>query len=449
MADIIQLVKDRDPHEKEFHQAVDRLMASIVPLLDQRAAYSAQAILERLIEPERTISFRVLWEDDQGRTRMNRGYRIQMSSAIGPYKGGLRFHPSVNQSILKFLAFERVFSNALTTMPMGGAFGGSDFNPKGKSDQEVMRFCQSFMAELFRHIGPETDVPEGDIGVGYREIGYLFGMYRRLGNEFCGALTGKGLGWGGSILRPQAVGYGCAYFAAEMLKTRKLDFKGATCLISGSGNVALHTAEKLIEYGAKVITLSDSSGYIYDEEGIDAAKLAHLKYLKNIRRSRIEAYVDEYPRAVFTPNDPSLDYHPQWQHRADHAFPCATQNEIREKDAYHLINKSIKMVCEGVNMPCSPEAVDIFTGRNILFGPAKAVNAGGAIVSGLEMTQNNMRLSWTDREVDQRLKTIMGTIHRNCLEVAEQFGSPGNYIRGTDISGFLRVADALLDQGLV
>lgn len=449
MLNVQEMIKERDPYEKEFHQAVERVMMSITPLLDQRAEYRTQAILERLIEPERTITFRVPWEDDQGQTRVNRGFRIQMNSAVGPYKGGLRFHPSVSQSILKFLAFEQVFKNALTTMPMGAAFGGSDFDPKGKSDQEVMQFCQSFMAELHRHIGPDKDIPEGDIGVGAREIGYLFGMYKRLKNEFSGAITGKGLGWGGSILRPQATGYGCAYFAAEMLKTRSLDLKGRTCLISGSGNVAQYTAEKLIEFGAKVVTFSDSTGYIYDEEGIDTQKLDYVKHVKNIRRSRIEAYVEKFPQAVYTRTDDTLDYHPMWQHRADYAFPCATQNEIREKDAYSLINQNIKLVCEGANMPCSPAAVDIFMDRKILFGPAKAVNAGGVVVSGLEMTQNNMRLAWTGPEVNTRLKTIMGAIHQTCLEVAERYGAPGNYVNGANICGFVKVADAILDQGLV
>jgi glutamate dehydrogenase (NADP+) len=443
------MIREKDPHEKEFHQAVDRVMLSIAPLLDQHPEYRGQAILERLCEPERTITFRVPWEDDQGQVRVNRGFRIQMNSAVGPYKGGLRFHPSVSQSILKFLAFEQVFKNALTTMPMGAAFGGSDFDPKGKSDQEIMRFCQNFMAELYRHIGAEKDIPEGDIGVGAREIGYLFGMHKRLNNEFTGAITGKGLSWGGSIFRPQATGYGCAYFAAEMLKTRNMDFNGRTCLISGSGNVAQHTAEKLLEFGAKVVTLSDSAGYIYDEEGIGNQKLEHVKFLKNIRRSRIEAYVERYPQAVYTRIDDTLDFHPMWRHWADYAFPCATQNEIREKDAYNLINQNIKMVCEGANMPCSPEAVDIFMKRKILFGPAKVVNAGGVVVSGLEMTQNNMRLAWTGQEVNTRLKTIMGAMHQSCLDVAEQYGTPGSYINGANIAGFVKVADAILDQGLV
>ncbi len=449
MLNVQQLIRDRDPYESEFHQAVDRVMMSIAPVLDRNPEYRSQAILERIVEPERIITFRVPWEDDQGRTRVNRGFRIQMSSAVGPYKGGLRFHPSVSQSILKFLAFEQTFKNALTTMPMGAAFGGSDFDPHGKSDQEVMRFCQCFMSELHHHIGPEKDIPEGDIGVGAREIGYLFGMYKRLKNEFTGAITGKGTAWGGSILRPQATGYGCVYFAAEMLKTRNLDFNGRTCLISGSGNVAQYTAEKLIGSGAKVVTLSDSSGYIFDEAGIDAEKLNHVKHLKNIRRGRIQDYVDKYPQAVYTATDETLDYHPIWQHRADYAFPCATQNEIREKDAYSLINQNIKLVCEGANMPCSPAAVDIFHDRRILFGPATAVNAGGVVVSGLEMTQNNMRLAWTGQEVDTRLKTIMGAIHASCLDVAGQYGTPGNYLHGANIGGFIKVADAILDQGLV
>lgn len=449
MLKIQDLIRERDPNEKEFHQAVDRVIASIAPLLDQNPQYRPQAILERLVEPERTLTFRVPWEDDQGQIRVNRGFRIQMNGAVGPYKGGLRFHPSVSQSILKFLAFEQMLKNALTTMPMGAAFGGSDFDPHGKSDQEVMKFCQSFMTELHHHIGPDRDIPESDIGVGSREIGYLFGMHKRLKNEFSGALTGKGLNWGGSLYRPQATGYGCAYFASEMLKTRNMDIGQLTCLVSGSGNVAQHTAEKLIELGAKVLTLSDSSGYIYDEEGIDAQKLEFVKELKNIRRSRIAAYVEKYPRAVYTPTDETQDFHPMWQHWADCAFPCATQNEIREKDAFALINQNIKLICEGANMPCSSKAVDIFTDRKILFGPAKAANAGGVVVSGLEMTQNNMRLAWTGQEVNTRLKTIMGTIHQTCLDVAERYGTRGSYIDGANIGGFVKVAEAVIDQGLV
>jgi glutamate dehydrogenase (NADP+) len=449
MSDIIESVRAKDPAEREFHQAVETVVESVAPILDRNPEYRRAAILERIVEPERTVSFRVPWIDDQGHLQVNRGFRIQMNSAIGPYKGGLRFHPSVNQSILKFLAFEQVFKNALTTLPMGAAFGGSDFEPKGKSDQEVMRFCQALMAELFRHIGPMTDIPESDIGVGAREIGYLFGMYKRLRDEFSGSLTGKGLGWGGSLFRPEATGYGCVYFAAEMMQTWGLSLEGLTCLVSGSGNVAQHTTEKLIDLGAKVVTLSDSSGYIYDEQGIDREKLRFIKQLKNLRRGRIRDYIDRYPSAVYSEANYALDHQPLWQHMADCAFPCATQNELNEKDAYNLINHNIKIVCEGASMPCTAKAVDIFLDRSILFGPGKAANAGGATVSGLEMTQNNMRLSWTREEVDQRLQMIMKSIHRTCLEAAERYGTPGNYVNGANIAGFVKVADAMLDQGVV
>jgi glutamate dehydrogenase (NADP+) len=372
-----------------------------------------------------------------------------MSSAIGPYKSGLRFHPSVNQSILKFLAFEQVFKNALTTLPLGGGAGGSDFDPKGKSDDEMMRFCQNFMTELYLHIGANTDIVAGDIGVGSREIGYLFGMFKKLNNEFTGALTGKGLNWGGSLIRAQAAGYGCVYFAAEMLATRNMTFEGQTCLVSGSGNVAQHSAEKLIEMGAKVTTFSDSSGYIYDSDGIDPEKLAFVKVLKNVRRGRIQEYADKYTTAVYTPVDHSLDYNPLWNHRAACAFPCATQNEIAEKDAYNLINNNVKLVCEGANMPCTPEATDIFLAKPLLYAPGKAANAGGVAVSGLEMVQNSMRLNWLGEEVDQRLKIIMKGIHKSCLDAAEAYGTPGNYLNGANITGFVKVAEAMLDQGVV
>jgi glutamate dehydrogenase (NADP+) len=372
-----------------------------------------------------------------------------MNSAIGPYKGGLRFHPSVNLSILKFLAFEQVFKNALTTLPMGGGKGGSDFDPKGKSDNEVMRFCQSFMCELFRYIGPDTDVPAGDIGVGAREIGYLFGMYKKLKNEFTGVLTGKSLNWGGSLIRPEATGYGSVYFAANMLATGNKTLEGKVCLVSGSGNVAQYTGEKLIEFGAKVVTLSDSSGYIYDEEGITKEKLACVKTLKNIKRGRISEYAQKYPAAVHTPVDPALEYNPLWNHRADCAFPSATQNEINGKDAQNLLNNGVCLICEGANMPTSPEGVEIFIDRKILFGPGKAANAGGVSVSGLEMTQNSMRLAWSREEVDARLKTIMANIHRTALNAAEQYGTPGNYVNGANIAGFVKVVDSMLDQGLV
>ena len=449
MSDILQVVINRDPKEKEFHQAVSEVMESVKPVLDQNPIYRQAKIPERLVEPERIIIFRVPWMDDQGEIQVNRGFRIEMNSALGPYKGGLRFHPSVNLGILKFLAFEQVFKNALTTLPMGGGKGGSDFDPKGKSDNEVMRFCHGFMCELFRHIGPDTDVPAGDIGVGAREIGYLFGMYKKLRNEFTGVLTGKGLNWGGSLIRPEATGYGSVYFAAEMIATRNETLKGKTCLVSGSGNVAQFTAEKLIELGAKVVTLSDSSGYIYDESGIDGKKLEYAKVLKNVRRSRIKEYADKYSSAVYTAVDPALDYNPLWNHKADCAFPSATQNEINAKDAQNLVNNGVILVCEGANMPTVPEGVDIFLQEKLLYGPGKAANAGGVSVSGLEMTQNSMRLVWTREEVDNRLKMIMKSIHQTSLEAAEQYGTPGNYVNGANIAGFVKVVDAMLDQGLV
>jgi len=449
MSDILDVVMNRDPQEKEFHQAVSEVMLSIKPVLDQNVIYRQSKIPERLVEAERIIIFRVPWMDDQGEIQVNRGFRIEMNSALGPYKGGLRFHPSVNLGILKFLAFEQVFKNALTTLPMGGGKGGSDFNPKGKSDNEVMRFCHSFMCELFRHIGPNTDVPAGDIGVGAREIGYLFGMYKKLRNEFTGVLTGKGLNWGGSLIRPEATGYGSVYFAAEMLATRNETLEGKTCLVSGSGNVAQFTAEKLIDLGAKVVTLSDSSGYIYDESGIDRKKLGYVKVLKNVRRGRIKEYADKYPEAVYSAVDPALDYNPLWNHKVDCAFPSATQNEINGKDAQNLVNNGVMLVCEGANMPTVPEGIDIFLQEKLLYGPGKAANAGGVSVSGLEMTQNSMRLVWTREEVDNRLKMIMKSIHQTALEAAEQYGTPGNYMNGANIAGFVKVVDAMLDQGLV
>jgi len=449
MVDIMEVIKGRDPQEREFHQAVSEVMESVKPVLDQNPIYRQAKIPQRLVEPERVIMFRIPWADDQGTVQVNRGFRIEMNSALGPYKGGLRFHPSVNLGILKFLAFEQVFKNALTTLPMGGGKGGSDFDPKGKSDNEVMRFCQSFMSELFRHIGPNTDVPAGDIGVGAREIGYLFGMYKKLRNEFTGVLTGKGLNWGGSLIRPEATGYGSVYFAAEMLATRNETLDGKTCLVSGSGNVAQFTAEKLIDLGAKVVTLSDSSGYIYDESGIDGEKLEYVKVLKNVRRGRISEYTEKFSAAVHTDVDPALDYNPLWNHKADCAFPSATQNEINTKDAQNLINNGVVLVSEGANMPTMPDGIDIFKDHKILYGPGKAANAGGVSVSGLEMTQNSMRLSWTREEVDNRLKLIMKTIHRTCVDAAEQYGQPGNYEAGANIAGFVKVVDAMLDQGLV
>ena len=449
MDDAYKRVVSRDPGEKEFLQAVHEVFESVKEVMDENPEYRKVKILERIVEPERIIMFRVPWEDDRGEFQVNRGFRIQMNSAIGPYKGGLRFHPSVNLSILKFLAFEQVFKNALTTLPMGGGKGGSDFDPKGKSDAEVMRFCQSFMLELSRHIGHDTDVPAGDIGVGGREIGYLFGAYKRLKNEFVGVLTGKSLNWGGSLIRPQATGYGSVYFASEMLKTRAESLKGKTCLVSGSGNVAQYTAEKILDMGGKVVTFSDSSGYVYDEKGISREKLQYVMKLKNIKRGRIGEYADKYPEAVYTPVDGSKDYNPLWDHKADCAFPSATQNEINAKDAGNLLKNGVSLVCEGANMPTTPEGVDMFLDKNILFGPGKAANAGGVAVSGLEMSQNSMRIKWTTEEVDAKLKHIMKSIHTACVDAAEEYGAGGNYVKGANIAGFVKVADAMIDQGLV
>ena len=442
-------VKTKNPGEPEFHQAVQEVVESLALVLDQHPEYRKAKIIERIIEPERVIIFRVPWQDDQGELHVNRGFRIQMNSAIGPYKGGLRFHPSVNLGILKFLAFEQVFKNALTTLPMGGGKGGADFDPKGKSDSEVMRFCQAFMCELFRHIGPDTDVPAGDIGVGAREIGFLFGMYKRLKNEFTGVMTGKGLTWGGSVIRPEATGYGAVYFAAEMLKTRKEEMKGKTCLVSGSGNVSQYTVDKLISLGAKAVTLSDSAGYIYDEAGIDREKLAFVMDLKNNRRGRISEYADKFKGAVFTAMDPAAEHNPLWDHEAECAFPSATQNEINGKDAANLLRNGVYVVSEGANMPTTIDGVNQFLEAQILFGPGKAANAGGVATSGLEMAQNSMRISWTREEVDTRLFNIMRTIHENCHRTAEKYGTPGNYVNGANIAGFLKVANAMMDQGLV
>jgi glutamate dehydrogenase (NADP+) len=449
MTDLRQITTVRDADEYEFIQAVDEVLTSVRPVLERTPEYRYQGIVERMVEPERIISFRVPWIDDAGKVRVNRGFRIEMNSAIGPYKGGLRFHPSVNQSILKFLAFEHVFKNALTTLPLGGGAGGSDFEPKGKSDGEVMRFCQSFMGELFRHIGANTDVPEGDIGVGSREIGFLFGMYRKLRNKFSGVLTGKGMHWGGSLIRPEAAGFGCVYFAAEMLATRNDSLSGKICLVSGAGNVAQSTTRKLIEMGARVVTLSDSSGHIYDEAGIDEEKLAFVKRLKNVRRGRISEYVDHYTHAEYTPATPGQDANRLWRHRAHCVFPCATQNEIGKADAYHLINSNVKLVCEGASMPCTSEAQDIFSDKGILYAPSKAANAGGVAVSGLELTQNSIRLTWLGEEVDNRLKIIMKGIHDTCLAAADAYGRPGSYLTGANIAGFIKVADAMVDQGVI
>ncbi len=442
-------VKAKNPAEPEFHQAVEEVADSLQLVLEQRPEYRSAKILERMIEPERVLMFRVPWQDDQGTYRVNRGFRIQMNSAIGPYKGGLRFHPSVNLGILKFLAFEQVLKNSLTTLPMGGGKGGSDFDPKGKSDGEVMRFCQSFMTELFRHIGPDTDVPAGDIGVGGREIGFLFGQYKRLRNEFSGVLTGKGLHWGGSLIRPEATGYGSVYFAAEMIGTRGQTLEGKSCLVSGSGNVSQYTVEKLLQLKAKPVTLSDSEGYIYDEAGITAEKLAFVMDLKNVRRGRIKEYADKFKGVVYTPVNPKLDHNPLWTHKAQCAFPSATQNEINGFDAAHLLRGGVYVVTEGANMPTTLDGVKVFLDAGILYGPGKAANAGGVATSGLEMSQNSMRLSWTREEVDNRLHLIMKSIHAACRETADRFGTPGNYVNGANIAGFLKVADSMIDQGLV
>ena len=447
--DLLKEVKAKNPAEPEFHQAVQEVVESLSLVLERHPEYRAAKILERIVEPERVIMFRVPWVDDQGQVKINRGFRIEMNSAIGPYKGGLRFHQSVNLGILKFLAFEQVFKNSLTTLPIGGGKGGSDFDPKGKSDLEVMRFIQSFMSELFRHIGADTDIPAGDIGVGGREIGFLFGQYKRLRNEFVGVLTGKGLNWGGSLIRPEATGYGAVYFAAEMLATRGKNLEGKKCLVSGSGNVAQYTIEKITALGGKAVTTSDSNGYIYDEEGINAEKLAFLMELKNVKRGRIKEYSDKFKKAVYTPIDSNLDYNPLWNHKADCAFPSATQNEINAKDAANLVKNGVYSVSEGANMPTTIDGVNIFLDSKILYGPGKAANAGGVSVSGLEMSQNSMRLPWSREEVDNRLQMIMKSIHKTCVDCAERFGTPGNYVNGANIGGFLKVADAMLDQGVV
>jgi glutamate dehydrogenase (NADP+) len=421
-AAVMAMVEAKNPAEPEFHQAVREVLESLELVLERHPEYRSSKILERIVEPERVIMFRVPWMDDAGDVQVNRGFRIEMNSAIGPYKGGLRFHPSVNLGILKFLAFEQVFKNSLTTLPMGGGKGGSDFDPKGKSDGEVMRFCQSFMTELWRHIGPDTDVPAGDIGVGGREIGYLFGQYKRLANEFTGTLTGKGLNWGGSLIRPEATGYGCVYFADEMLKTRKQSLEGKTCLISG---------------------------VIYDAAGITREKLAWVMELKNQRRGRVKDYVDQFKGAKYFPADPRLDYNPLWTIKADCAFPSATQNEINGTDAANLIKNGVTVVAEGANMPSTLEATKAFLKAGILYGPAKAANAGGVATSGLEMAQNSMRLAWTREEVDHRLHGIMIAIHKNCFETAEEYGRKGNLVDGANIGGFVKVANAMIDQGVV
>ncbi|APS37964.1 MULTISPECIES: NADP-specific glutamate dehydrogenase [Salegentibacter] len=441
--DFLDKVSKRNQNEPEFMQAVHEVAETIIPFIEENKKYQNMQLLERMVEPERVIMFRVSWLDDEGNIQVNRGFRIQMNSAIGPYKGGLRFHPSVNLSILKFLAFEQVFKNSLTTLPMGGGKGGSDFDPKGKSDNEVMSFCQSFMTELYRHIGANTDVPAGDIGVGAREVGYMFGQYKRLQNEFTGILTGKGLSYGGSLIRPEATGYGNVYFAQNMLKTRNESLEGKTVVVSGSGNVAQYAAEKALEFKAKILTMSDSGGYIYDEAGIDSEKLQFIMDLKNVRRGRISEYVDQYPSAKYYEGETP------WSVKCDVALPCATQNELQKADAEKLIENGCMCVGEGANMPCTPDAVEVFKEARILFSPGKASNAGGVATSGLEMSQNSMRYNWTSQEVDQKLHAIMNDIHDRCVEFGKEEDGYIDYVKGANIAGFVKVADAMLAQGVV
>ena len=439
---VLTKVKAQNQNEPEFHQAVEEVLGSLDVVLQRHPEYRANKILERMVEPERVVLFRVPWMDDQGEIHINRGYRIEMNSAIGPYKGGLRFHPSVTLGILKFLAFEQVFKNSLTTLPMGGGKGGSDFNPKGKSDNEVMRFCQSFMTELYRHIGPNTDVPAGDIGVGAREIGFLFGQYKRIANEYTGVLTGKGLNWGGSLIRPEATGFGCVYFAEEMLKTKNTSFDGKTVAVSGFGNVAWGAVIKVTELGGKVVTLSGPDGFVHDPDGIKGEKIDYMLKLRASNKDAVEDYAKEFKVEFFPGKKP-------WSIKADVALPCATQNEIYENDAKELVKNGCICVCEGANMPTTIEGYKVFTDAKILYAPGKASNAGGVATSGLEMSQNSMRLPWPKEEVDQRLHEIMRRIHETCVVTAERFGTPGNYVNGANIAGFLKVADAMLDQGLV
>ncbi len=439
----MELVKQRNGHEPEFIQAVQEVAETVIPYIEENEVYNGKSILLRMVEPERLISFRVSWVDDNGEIQVNRGYRVQMNSAIGPYKGGLRFHPSVNASILKFLAFEQVFKNSLTTLPMGGGKGGSDFNPKGKSDNEIMRFCHAFMTELYRHIGHNIDVPAGDIGVGAREIGFMFGMYKKINGTFTGVLTGKGRSWGGSLIRPEATGYGTVYFAQNMLETKNDNFEGKTVAVSGSGNVAQFAVEKSIELGAKVVTMSDSGGYIYDEDGIDSDKLAFVMDLKNNKRGRISEYVQQYPNAKYVAGERP------WSVNCDIALPCATQNELNGEEAKTLIKNGCICVSEGANMPCTPEAMHAFQDSGLLFAPGKASNAGGVATSGLEMSQNSLRLSWTREEVDERLKQIMKDIHTSCVEYGKREDGSVDYVRGANIAGFVKVADAMLAQGVV
>ncbi len=444
VADVLNATSAKNAHEKEFIQAVTEVFESIGEAIERNPKYQKHAILERIVEPERVIQFRIPWVDDASRFQVNRGFRVQFNSAIGPYKGGIRFHPSVNLGILKFLGFEQTFKNSLTTLPMGGGKGGADFDPKGKSDNEVMRFCQSLMTELFRHIGADTDVPAGDIGVGGREVGFMFGQYKRLANEFTGVLTGKGLKWGGSLIRPEATGYGCVYFAQNMLATQGQDFKGKTCVVSGSGNVAQFTVQKLTQLGAKVVTLSDSDGFIHDPDGIDAEKFTFVQDLKNVQRGRIAEYAKKFTKATYTAGQRP------WSVPCDCAFPSATQNELSADDAKTLVKNGCRLVAEGANMPSVPQAVETFLATpGFLYAPGKASNAGGVATSGLEMSQNSMRLSWSRDEVDAKLKGIMKSIHDNAFNTAETFGKNSNYVFGANVAGFLKVADAMCDQGLV
>ena len=439
----LKIVRKRDGHEPEFMQAVEEVAETVIPYILENDIYHGKNILMRMCEPERVVTFRVSWMDDNGEIWVNRGYRIQMNSAIGPYKGGLRFHPSVNMSILKFLAFEQVFKNSLTTLPMGGGKGGSDFDPKGRSENEIMRFCQAFMTELYRHIGPNTDVPAGDIGVGSREIGYMYGQYKKLANEFTGVLTGKGITWGGSLIRPEATGYGTVYFAQDMLASVNDGIKGKKVVISGSGNVAQYAAEKILHFGGKVLTMSDSSGYIYDSSGIDEEKLKFIMYLKNIQRGRISEYIKKYPKAVFKKGKTP------WSVPCDMALPCATQNELNEEDAKKLVANGCKFISEGANMPSTKGAVDFFIKSKILYAPGKASNAGGVATSGLEMTQNSLRYNWSRDEVDEKLREIMLSIHNSCIEHGKQKNGYVNYVKGANIAGFVKVADAMLAQGVI
>ncbi len=445
---ILEEVKKRNPNEHEFIQAAEEVIVSILPVLIKNPEFARLKLLERMLEPERLISFRVTWLDDTGNVQVNRGYRVQMNSAIGPYKGGIRFHPSVTPSVLKFLAFEQIFKNALTGIPMGGGKGGADFDPKGKSDNEVMRFCQAFMAELARHIGDRLDVPAGDIGVGGREIGFLFGAYKKIKNEFAGVLTGKGIGWGGSLIRTEATGYGLIYFAQNMLQEKKDSMKGKTCLVSGSGNVAQYAIEKINHLGGKAVTASDSSGFIYDEAGITSEKLAFLKDLKDNRRGRIKEYADKY-NCLYKNIEPNADHNPLWNIKADCVFPCATQNEVNGKDANNMVKNGVKLVVEGANMPITIEGINILLANGVNYAPGKASNAGGVATSGLEMTQNYMGSNWTREEVDSKLLGIMKHIHDTCLAAANEYGKPGNYMAGANIAGFVKVAKAMQAQGVI